>query len=173
MKIINVLTIILWMTLSCCCIATTTKSDDNDASTSEKFKQFWYERNSRLISEKLQRLNLKPESLPKVKNVILFIGDGMGSTTLTATRVFKSQKLSRDEKLIFDHFPASSFVRTDSLNSQIPDSASAATALFCGVKTNFEYVGFDSRDGTFSCENQEAETQSIISWAQQKNLKTG
>lgn len=171
MKIYRVLTI-LWMTFTCCFTAPTASKD---ATTSEKSKQFWYERNSRLINEKLLRLNLKPESLPKVKNVILFIGDGMGSTTLTASRVFKSQKLKSDseQKLIFDDFPSSAFVRTDSLNSQIPDSASAATALFCGVKTNFEYVGFDASADPHLCANIEAETQSIISWAQQKSLKTG
>lgn len=163
---------ILWMIFTCCCSSPTKRVEN--PSTSENFKQFWYEKNMRLINEKVSRLNLKAESLPKVKNVILFIGDGMGSTSLTATRVFKKQKFSNnDERLIFDDFQATAFVQTDSLNSQIPDSASAATALFCGVKTNFEYIGYDASDDPFSCINKEAETQSIISWAQQKNLKTG
>jgi alkaline phosphatase len=171
MKMLFKVLTIFWMTFTCCCILPT-KSNENP-STSENFKQYWYERNIRLINEKLSRLNLKAESLPKVKNVILFIGDGMGSTTITATRVFKKQKFSFDERLSFDDFQATAFVQTDSLNSQIPDSASAATALFCGVKTNFEYIGYDASDDPFSCLNKEAETQSIISWAQQKNLKTG
>lgn len=116
--------------------------------------------------------------LPKVKNVVLFVGDGMGSTTLTATRVFKNQRLNAanllEHRLVFDDFPASAFVRTDTLNSLIPESAAAATALFCGVKTNTEFVGLDATaDPLLTCNNKLAETSSIIEWAQRKNLKTG
>ncbi|GFU05472.1 alkaline phosphatase, tissue-nonspecific isozyme [Nephila pilipes] len=42
------------------------------------------------------------------KNLILFLGDGMGMTTVTSTRIYKGQKKSRngeDELLTFDEFP--------------------------------------------------------------------
>lgn len=52
--------------------------------------------------------SISESSLPQVKNVILFIGDGMGLSTLTAARIFKGQKNSRSgvqENLIWDEFP--------------------------------------------------------------------
>ena len=42
------------------------------------------------------------------KNVILFIGDGMGITTVTAARIMKGQLLGlsgEEHQLSFDHFP--------------------------------------------------------------------
>lgn len=176
MKLFSMIFILSVNFVYCFCAPTTTTADD-DAPTPEKLKGFWYDKNSRLIDEKLRNLKIEPERLPRVKNVVLFVGDGMGTTTLTATRVFKNQRLNAanllEHRLIFDDFPASAFVRTDSLNSLIPESAAAATALFCGVKTNSEFVGFDATADPLSCSNKLAETTSIIEWAQRKNLKTG
>lgn len=54
--------------------------------------------------------------LPKIetvaKNVIFFLGDGMGISTVTATRILKGQlknKGGEDELLVFDQFPFVSF----------------------------------------------------------------
>lgn len=139
-----------------------------------KDKLYWYNRNYELINRRLSYFNLKPEKLVRVKNVILFVGDGMGLTTVTATRVYKRQKFRNSElKLVFDEFPASALIQTDTANSQISESAAAATALFCGVKTNFESLGVDSSAGKNACTNIDSHTPSIASWAQQQNLKTG
>lgn len=57
--------------------------------------------------------------LPKVKNVILFIGDGMGLSTLTTARIYKGQKHGRMgefENLVWDEFPALAHVRVRSNN---------------------------------------------------------
>jgi alkaline phosphatase len=42
------------------------------------------------------------------KNVILFLGDGMGIPTVTAARIYKGQKQNKtgeEEKLVFEEFP--------------------------------------------------------------------
>lgn len=42
------------------------------------------------------------------KNLIFFLGDGMGVTTVTATRIYKGQlnnKGGEEELLVFDEFP--------------------------------------------------------------------
>lgn len=157
----------LTFTFTCCLSAPSTASD-------VKNKFYWYNRNEEIIKQKISSFNLKPENLPRVKNVILFIGDGMGLTTVTATRTYKQQKTkNEDAKLAFDDFPATAFVKTDTANSQISESAAAATALFCGVKTNFENLGVDASAGKDACKNIKSHTPSIISWAQSKNLKTG
>lgn len=149
-----------------CCSSAPTATDKN--------KFYWYNQNYELIKKRISYFNLKPESLVRVKNVILFVGDGMGLTTVTASRVYKRQKSNNPEaKLVFDEFPASALIQTDTANSQISESAAAATALFCGVKTDFESLGVDVTAGKDSCNNIKSHTPSIISWAQQKNLKTG
>lgn len=44
----------------------------------------------------------------KAKNIIVFVGDGMGLTTITAGRIYKGQYLKHghgeEEKLAFDEF---------------------------------------------------------------------
>jgi alkaline phosphatase len=151
-----------------CCLSAPTAAD-------EKNKIYWYNQNYESIKRKISYFNLKPENLVQVKNVILFVGDGMGLTTVTASRVLKQQKSRNPDatRLVFDEFPASAFIKTDTSNSQISESAAAATALFCGVKTNLENLGVDSSAGKDACNNIESHTPSIISWAQNKNLKTG
>lgn len=139
-----------------------------------KDKSFWFNHNQALVKRRISSFNLNPENLVRVKNAILFVGDGMGLTTVTASRVHKRQKLrDPDEKLVFDEFPASAFIQTDTANTQISESAAAATALFCGVKTNFENLGVDVSAGKNVCSNIKSHTQSIMSWAQKQNLKTG
>lgn len=140
----------------------------------QKDKLFWYEENYDELKKRLSFGNLKPENVGKVKNVVLFVGDGMGLSTITASRVLKGQRTGKyNEKLIFDEFPASALVKTDTLNSQISESAAAATALFCGVKTNFESLGVDVTAGKDTCANVRSHTKSIMSWAQDENMKTG
>ncbi len=72
------------------------------------------------------------------KNVILFIGDGMGVSTVTAARIFdgQSQGMSGEEHwLAFERFPNVALVKTYNTNQQVPDSAGAATAMVTGQKT--------------------------------------
>ena len=139
-------------------------------------KNYWHSKNYELIRRRISYFNLRPEALVRVKNVILFIGDGMGLTTVTASRMHKKQKSNNPEetKLVFDEFPTSAFIQTDTANSQISESAAAATALFCGVKTNLENLGVDETAGKeTACNNIDSHTPSIMSWAQKRNLKTG
>lgn len=143
-----------------------------NAPTSAHNKFYWYEKNHQLLVNRMR--NLQPEQLPRVKNAIIFVGDGMGMTTITAARMLKRQNTRNlNAQLSFDEFPATAMIQTDIANSQIPESAATATALFCGVKTNFENLAVDASALKNACENVESHTPSIISWAQDKNLKTG
>lgn len=86
------------------------------------------------------------EKLP-VRNVILLIGDGMGVSQITLGRlVLESRRDDRREPsaLELDRFEVAALVRTHSADSLVTDSAAAATALACGVKTNNDVVGLDA-----------------------------
>lgn len=82
--------------------------------------------------------NLKPIR-KKAKNVILFIGDGMGVTTLTAARIMEGQmrgESGEENRLSFENFPYSAFSKTYSANQQTSDSAPTMSAIVTGVKTD-------------------------------------
>ncbi|MHB0912389.1 MAG: alkaline phosphatase [Armatimonadota bacterium] len=63
------------------------------------------------------------------KNVILLIGDGMGTAQITLARLELSRALN------IDSMPYAGLVTTHSADSKITDSAAAATALATGHKT--------------------------------------
>ncbi|WP_193190846.1 alkaline phosphatase [Microbulbifer taiwanensis] len=72
------------------------------------------------------------------KNIILFVGDGMGISTVTAARILAGQQqgLSGEEyQLSFEKMPFAGLVKTYNTNQQTPDSAGTATAMVTGVKT--------------------------------------
>ena len=75
----------------------------------------------------------------KAKNVILFVGDGMGLTTLAAARILEGQMRgeSGEENLLsFEQFPFSALSRTYSVNQQTSDSAPTMSAIITGLKTD-------------------------------------
>jgi alkaline phosphatase len=85
-----------------------------------------------------------PATEPKAKNVILFIGDGMGISTITAARIYEAQKrgeTGEENVLSFERFPNLALVKTYNTNAQVPDSAGTATAIHSGQKTRIGVLG--------------------------------
>lgn len=81
---------------------------------------------------------LKPNTQP-AKNIILMVGDGMGMTTVTASRIFAGQQLGLDGEryqLAFEQLPYVALSKTYSANQQTADSAPTMSAMVTGVKTN-------------------------------------
>lgn len=79
----------------------------------------------------------------KAKNIILFIGDGMGISTITAARIFDGQAKGLDgesHSLSFESFENVSLIKTYNVDAQVPDSAGTATAIISGYKTNIGAV---------------------------------
>ena len=86
----------------------------------------------------------KPPEEPRAKNVILFIGDGMGISTITAARIYDGQKrgeTGEENQLSFEKFPNVALVKTYNTNAQVPDSAGTATAMHSGLKTRIGVLG--------------------------------
>jgi len=74
----------------------------------------------------------------QAKNAVIFIGDGIGITTVTAARIFEGQQLGVDAEahsLSFESFPNVAFVKTYTTDGQIPDSAGTMSAIMTGRKT--------------------------------------
>jgi alkaline phosphatase len=80
----------------------------------------------------------------QAKNVILFIGDGMGISTITAARIYDGQKrgeTGEENQLSFEKFENVALVKTYNTNAQVPDSAGTATAIHSGQKTRIGVLG--------------------------------
>ncbi len=77
-------------------------------------------------------------SLPKAKNVILLIGDGMGIAHRTAGRVLSKGYVAGKARgtLAMDRLPFNGMLMTSSLNSLITDSAPSAHSYSTGNKGN-------------------------------------
>ena len=71
------------------------------------------------------------------KNVLFFLGDGMGMTTMTAARIYK---VGEDGELTMDTLPEAAFIKTFSKNSQVTDSAPSMAAYMTGVKMDNEVI---------------------------------
>lgn len=111
------------------------------------------------------------------KNVILFVGDGMGIATVTAARILEGQlrgELGEENQLAFDTLPHVAFSKTYSTDAQVSDSASTITAIMSGVKTRSGVLGVDERirrgDHT-SVESSSVPT--ILEEAEDRGLATG
>ena len=81
------------------------------------------------------------ESLVAQKNVIFFLGDGMGMTTMTAARIYS---VGEDGELTMDTLPETAFVKTYSNNAQVTDSAPSMSAYMTGYKMNNEVISMST-----------------------------
>lgn len=81
--------------------------------------------------------NSAAPSVEAPKNVIFFLGDGMGMTTMTAARIFS---VGEDGELTMDTLPETAFVKTFSNDAQVTDSAPSMSAYMTGVKMNNEVL---------------------------------
>ncbi|KAJ6643325.1 Alkaline phosphatase 4 [Pseudolycoriella hygida] len=110
------------------------------------------------------------------KNVIIFIGDGMGMATITAGRIYKGQlkgKSGEEENLTFDEFPHTGLAKTYNVDKQVPDSAGTATALFTGVKTNYATIGMDAVQSKQSVPEFNSRLPSLMDWALAAKKRAG
>ncbi|XP_040469508.1 intestinal-type alkaline phosphatase-like [Falco naumanni] len=130
----------------------------------EKTPGYWNEGARRRLESALA---LQPAARP-AKNIILFMGDGMGLPTMSAARIYKGQLAggSGEESILametFPHValakvsgavpgagpagparnpPAPACLQTYTIDRQVPDSAGTGTAYLCGVKTNAKTLG--------------------------------
>ncbi len=114
---------------------------------------------------------------PKARNVILFVGDGMGISTVTAGRIYAGQQLGLDGesyRLAMESLPYSAFSKTYSHDAQVADSASTATAMMSGVKTLSRTLGLRSGVAYGNCASVEGQgTDSIFEIAEAAGLSTG
>ncbi len=111
------------------------------------------------------------------RNVIIFIGDGMGISTLTAARILAGEAAGVDgESFVtaMDRLDHAALVKTYSHNAQVSDSASTATAILAGVKTRSGVIGAGPETMLDDCATMLANrVPSLFAMAQEAGLATG
>jgi alkaline phosphatase len=113
----------------------------------------------------------------RARNVILFIGDGMGVATVTAARIYAGQSQGQDGEsyeLTLDTFPHLALSRTYSHDFQISDSAATTTAMTTGVKTRSGMLGVMSAAELGNCASAQGQSaRTLFEMAEEAGLATG
>lgn len=113
----------------------------------------------------------------RAKNVILFVGDGMGVSTLTAARILEGQMAGNPGEegyLSFENFNHTALVKTYNVDAQTPDSAGTMTAMMSGLKTDVGVIGVDEDVERGDCSTVAGnEVVTALELAEIKGLSTG
>jgi alkaline phosphatase len=108
----------------------------------------------------------------RAKNVIFFVGDGMGVSTVTAARVFTAGVAG---ELVMDTFPYTALSRTYSADAITADSAPTMTAMMSGYNTNAGVIGLDdtTENRDFNRDGDGKSVWTLLEQAKQRNMKVG
>ena len=122
-------------------------------------------------------LALLTTPMAAAKNVIFFLGDGMGISTVTAARIFAGQQqgLAGEEyDLAFDKFDNVALIKTYNTDAQVADSAGTITAIMTGQKTRIGVIGINASAERDNCDAAlKARLTSLAELAEDKGLRTG
>ena len=95
--------------------------------------------------------------------VILFVGEGLVTSKLAAARLYDG---GSDRRLAIDSLPHVALLSTHSADFAVPDAASAASALSCGVKVNHRALATDpagqSRETIFEIARRQGRATGLV-----------
>ena len=123
-----------------------------------------------------QKLAQKPITTP-AKNIILFVGDGMGISTVTATRILDGQlkgNSGEENILSWEEFPHTALAKTYNINRQIPDSAGTASTFLSGAKTKAGVISVNQATIKGNCKSSLGNhMDSILELSEKAGINTG
>ena len=123
-----------------------------------------------------QRLAVRPIE-GRARNVILFIGDGMGISTLSAARLLGAEQAGRageNVPLAMDGLPHAALVQTYTHDAMVADSAATATAMVTGAKTRNGLLGVAATAPARDCAAAlAAPLDSLFGQAEDAGMATG
>ena len=161
-------------TLLVAAAATTVATAANADAGQAKSAAQWYEEGAQAV-EYAQAKHFN--AYRKAKNIILFVGDGMGVSTVTAARILEGQQhggYGEENLLSFEKFPFTGLAKTYNTNQQTPDSAGTMTAMMSGIKTKAGIIGVDSTVVRGDCSTLDgAEVMTLLEEAEEVGMSTG
>ncbi|ALC43155.1 CG10827 [Drosophila busckii] len=131
------------------------------SNSAEQRNEYWLQASRQHILQKLQQVR----NTNRAKNIILFLGDGMGLATLAAARSYMG---GEELQLSFEQFPHTGLSKTYCVDKMVPDSASTSTSYLCGVKANYGTIGVNAhiqRGDCVAMANASNHVYSVGKWA--------
>lgn len=113
--------------------------------------QDWWNAGQQFVKQSRGQL----PTLRRAKNVILFVGDGMGISTVTASRILEGQlhgKTGEENRLFFETLPYLALSKTYSWDQQTSDSAPTMTAMVTGYKAREGMLSVDHTTARGECD---------------------
>ncbi|KAH8278284.1 hypothetical protein KR044_009644, partial [Drosophila immigrans] len=135
----------------------------------EDTQDYWLSASKAHIQQKLSQVRNER----KAKNIILFLGDGMGLPTLAAARNYIG---GEEQQLAFEQFPYTGLSKTYCVDKIVPDSASTSTSYLCGVKANYGTIGVNAqvrRGDCLALANSSNHVFSVGKWAMDAGKAAG
>ncbi len=138
----------------------------------------WYQQGEAQIAKNMATAKSADNiATQQAKNIILFIGDGMGISTVTAARILAGQqqgKPGEENSLFFETFPHLALSKTYNTNQQTPDSAGTMSAMMTGVKTKAGLISVNQQVIRGDCQSQTGnEMLTALEYAEIIGLSTG
>ena len=144
------------------------------AAHSQQSAGHWFEEGRAAVE---RNLALRAAEGARAKNVILFVGDGMGVSTVTAARILEGQlrgETGEENELFFETFPNLALAKTYNTDAQVPDSAGTMTAMVTGVKTRAGLISVSDAALRGDCASQQGtELPTFLEIAEMRGLATG
>jgi len=133
----------------------------------------WYEQGNEAVKAAMK---LHP-NMKRAKNVILFVGDGMGVSTVTAARILEGQmrgENGEENLLSFEKLPYVAMSKTYNTNQQTPDSAGTMTAMMTGVKSKAGVISVNQNVTRGDCASSKGnELRTFLEEAEMAGMSTG
>ena len=159
---------------------TTQAAADDDAATPApgagprvESPDFWRAEGRRILA----RAQRPPNSHTRARNVILFVGDGMGIASVTAAHILQGQQRGQrgEENLLsFERFPSTAFAKTYTVDMQTSESAGTMSAMMTGIKTRGGSISMDQIPVRGTCTNtQEHAVVTLLERAEDAGMATG
>ena len=142
--------------------------------SAQESPETWYDEGQATVA---RNLALRASSNGRARNVILFVGDGMGISTVTAARILDGQlrgETGEENALSFENFPNVALSKTYNTNQQIADSAGTMTAMSTGIKTKAGVISVNQNVIRGDCGSQAGNhLLTFLERAEMRGLATG
>ncbi|MCG8414987.1 MAG: alkaline phosphatase [Pseudomonadales bacterium] len=137
--------------------------------------QGWFDAGQETVARNLALRSAQTDGI--ARNVILFVGDGMGVSTVTAARIFEGQlrgETGEENLLSFETFPSLALSKTYNTNAQVADSAGTMSAMATGIKTKAGLISVNQNVIRGDCDSQAGnQTLTFLERAEMRGLSTG
>ncbi len=162
----------------CAMTATVSLSAVADSAMPTESALKWYEQGEQATEKAMMDARkAASNSRKRAKNIILFVGDGMGVSTVTAARIYAGQlegNTGEENRLFFETFPYQAMSKTYNTNQQTPDSAGTMTAMMTGMKSKAGVISVGQAMARGNCSNIAGNTlTTALEHAEKIGMSTG